>query len=477
MTEKKLYTVEEAEKLSNSEVVELYKKYINPNQAQIFANLPYGKDTFVSAAGMYIYTTSGEKILDFTGGLGVLGLGHNHEKIITRRIKFQNENKMEVHKIVFSQYMAALAHNMASLLPQKLNKSFFSNSGAEAVEAAIKVCYKSFETKRKYILYSNKSYHGKLIGSGSISGSSKKDKLFPIMENCVSFNFNDPGDLENKILELNSKGGIYSVIVEPYSASLLLSCSDIFINKLEELRKKYGFRIIFDEVFTGWHKSEKLFYFENFKNKICPDVITLSKAMGGGKSSISCLVINDDVYNLAYGKLSETFLHTTTYNGFAEESATALEATNILASKEFNLKAKNLCNYLNGKLSDIKNKHPKKIQEIKGTGILNGIVFKSLTSDMSELLEKIPIKLINDKSFFLKKLTATAISCELYEKHNILTAVNDSLHSQHLCVSPSLIVSNKEIDYFFSCLDQVLNAGENLRSLKLIIDFIKSKIK
>ena len=477
MTEKKLYTVEEAEKLSNSEVVELYKKYINPNQAQIFSNLPFGKDTFISAKGMYIYTVSGKKILDFTGGLGVLGLGHNHEKIISRRIKFQNESKMEVHKIVFSQYMGALAHNIASLLPEKLNKSFFANSGAEAVEAAIKVCYKSFESKRKYILYSNKSYHGKLIGSGSISGSYKKDKQFPIMENCESFNFNDPDDLENKILELNSKGGVYGIIVEPYSASLLLSCSDIFIDKLEELRKKYGFRIIFDEVFTGWHKSEKLFYFENFKNNICPDVITLSKAMGGGKSSISCLVINDDVYNLAYGKLSETFLHTTTYNGFAEESATALEATNIFASKEFNLKAKNLCNYLNGKLSDIKNKHPKKIQEIKGTGILNGIVFKSLTSDMSGLLEKIPVKFIKDKSFFLKKLTATAISCELYEKHNILTAVNDSLHSQHLCVSPSLIVSNKEIDYFFSCLDQVLNAGENLRSLELIIDFIKSKIK
>ena len=152
MTEKKLYTVEEAEKLSNSEVVELYKKYINPNQAQIFSNLPFGKDTFISAKGMYIYTASGKKILDFTGGLGVLGLGHNHEKIISRRIKFQNESKMEVHKIVFSQYMGALAHNIASLLPEKLNKSFFANSGAEAVEAAIKVCYKSFESKRKYIL-------------------------------------------------------------------------------------------------------------------------------------------------------------------------------------------------------------------------------------------------------------------------------------------------------------------------------------
>ena len=87
--------------------------------------MPYGKDIFSSAKGVYIYTTDGKKILDFTGGLGVLGLGHNYEKIINRRIKFQKENRMEVHKIVFSQYMAALSSNIANILPDKLNKSFF----------------------------------------------------------------------------------------------------------------------------------------------------------------------------------------------------------------------------------------------------------------------------------------------------------------------------------------------------------------
>ena len=159
MLNRKIYTVNEAEQLTIDQVTELYKKYINPNQAQIFSNLPYGKDIFSSAQGVYIYTTSGKKILDFTGGLGVLGLGHNHKKIIESRIKFQEKNRMEVHKIVFSQYMAALSNNIASLLPEKLNKSFFLNSGAEAVEAAIKVCYKSFKPKKKYILYSDKSNH------------------------------------------------------------------------------------------------------------------------------------------------------------------------------------------------------------------------------------------------------------------------------------------------------------------------------
>ena len=237
MTKKRLFTVDDAEKLSNSEVIELYEKYINPNQAQIFSNFPYGKDIFKTANGVYFYTESGKKILDFTGGLGVLGLGHNHKRIIDRRINFQEKNKVEVHKIIFSQYMAALSHNIASLLPQELNKSFFLNSGAEAVEAAIKVCFKSFQSKRKFIIHSNKSYHGKLIGSGSISGSYLKNNQFPVMENCLSFNFNDTQDLENKIISCEKKGGVYAVIIEPYSASLLSACSQSFMDKLFYLKK------------------------------------------------------------------------------------------------------------------------------------------------------------------------------------------------------------------------------------------------
>jgi len=476
MTKKRLFTVEDAEKLSNSEVIELYEKYINPNQAQIFSNFPYGKDIFKTANGVYFYTESGKKILDFTGGLGVLGLGHNHKKIIDRRVSFQEKNKVEVHKIIFSQYMAALSHNIASLLPKDLNKSFFLNSGAEAVEAAIKVCFKSFQSKRKFIIHSNKSYHGKLIGSGSISGSYLKDNQFPVMENCLSFNFNDAQDLENKILNCEKKGGVYAVIIEPYSASLLSACSQSFIDKLFYLKKKFGFRLIYDEVFTGFFKSKEMFYFQNFKNENAPDIICLSKTLGGGKSSISCLVADDNVYKKAYSKLSETFLHTTTYNGFAEESVTALEALNIMADEQFKIDVEKLSDLLNMKLQRLNEKHKDKIDEVKGTGILNGIVFKSIYSKLAKLIELVPLEIIKDKAFFLKKITATAISFELYEKYNILTTVNDSANSNHLWISPSLIIDEKDVNYFFESLDKVLENGVSFKTIEIILNFVRSKI-
>ncbi|MDC1096615.1 aminotransferase class III-fold pyridoxal phosphate-dependent enzyme [Pelagibacteraceae bacterium] len=475
MTNKKLYTLEEAENLSIKNVHELYKNFINPNQTSIFSSLPFGKELFESAEGVHMFTEHGKKVLDFTGGLGVLGLGHNHPRIINARIKFQKEKKIEVHKIIFSKYMAALSSSIASLLPDNLNKSFFLNSGAEAVEAAIKICYKFYKGEKKYILYSDKSYHGKLIGSGSISGSYKANNQFPEMENCLSYKFNDSIDLENKLEECKKNGEVYSVIIEPYSASLLQSCSDNFIEKLFLLKKKYDFKIIFDEVFTGFFKSKKMFYFQNFKD-IAPDVICLSKTLGGGKSSISCLVSDENLYKKAYGKLNDTFLHTTTYNGFGEESVTALEALNILSGVDFKIKVDKLSDLLTKKLAQLKTKHHDKVESIKGTGILNGIIFKSYSSSLANITEKIPLKFVKDKSFFLKKITATAVSCELYEKFNILCSINDSAYSNHMCISPALIIDHESVNYFFESLDKVLTGNLNLKSIELIFDYLKSRV-
>ena len=218
-----------------------------------------------------------------------------------------------------------------------------------------------------------------------------------------------------------------------------------------------------------------MFYFQNFIDLV-PDIICLSKTLGGGKSSISCLVIDDKTYNDAYGKINETFLHTTTYNGFGEESVTALAALNILSRNDFQKKVESLSNLISIKLKELQLKHSKKIQEIKGNGILNGIIFKSFSTSLGSLLEKIPSHFIKDRSFFLKKITATAISCEMYEKHNILTSINDSSFSNHLCVSPSLVMGKDEVNYFFESLDSTLNNNLDLKSIELIVNFIKSKI-
>lgn len=468
----KLLNFKDALKLNLEDVKKYYKDFVNPNQTSILSQFPFNKELFVYAEGMYIFTETNKKILDFTGGIGVLGLGHNNKKIIETRLNFQKEKLIEIHKIYFSKYLAALSYNLATLMPGDLNKTFLCNSGAEAVEGALKISYKYYKGTKKNIIYSDRSYHGKLIGSGSISGSYKQN-LFPRLQNTQSFVFNDISNLE-KILEDNSKNGeTCCVVLETYSASTLEDLSDSFVNKLKELKKKYNFLIIADEVFMGFYKSKNIFHFLKYKDFI-PDIVTISKSFGGGKSSISAYVCKDTYYKSVYGNLSDAFLHTTTYNGFGEECATAVEATSIFGSEEYKEKAKFISDYTLKKMQDLVNKNSKIVSHVKGTGILNGIFFDSNISKITEVLDLTNINFIKDRSSFAKKLYALAVSFELFEKYNILTYINETGKSNHLVLGIPLIAEKDQIDYFFISLNKILSKGLNFKMLKIVLNFLKS---
>ena len=127
----------------------------------------------------------------------LLNHGHNHERIINARIDFQKNNKVEVHKNFLCPYLAALSHNISQILPGNLNVSYLPNSGAEANEGALKLAYKYHEGKRNYILHSDISFHGKLLGTGSISASPEVKFKFPGLISKDTFKWNDLEDLKS----------------------------------------------------------------------------------------------------------------------------------------------------------------------------------------------------------------------------------------------------------------------------------------
>lgn len=472
---KKIYSLDECEKLNNFEVVELYKKFVNPYQAKIFSSFAFGEDKFVKAEGMYMYTNLNEKILDFTGGFGVLNLGHNHPRILKIRENYAKNKKMEVHKQVFSNYLAALSHNIAHLADCNLEKVFLCNSGAEAVEAAIKLS-SGYNNKKKYILSSDKSYHGKLIGSGSISGSYKRKNNFPKMENVKFFQFNDPDSLEKTLKECEQIGGVYAVIIEPFSATLLEECSENFIKKLIYLKKKYDFLIICDEVYSAWFKCGYLFYYKKFNN-FEPDILVLSKSLGGGKASISATISTSDVYNKVYGSFNKANLHTTTYNGFGEECATAIESINVIIEDNYQEKVNKIEKLIFNNLEIINNNHKKKIKFVKGRGAFWGIEFNNFADNFSKLVENTPLEVIKNKSFFLTKILPASISSELYKKYKILTFISESDNSNFLYIAPSLIVEEEQISYFFNSLNQVLKLNNSFKFASYLINTISSALK
>ena len=469
--------------LSLKEIKQMYDGFINPGLSKLYQFFSFGKEVFIKAEGMYMYTREGKKILDFTGGLGVLNHGHNHPRILEARIKFQKEKRVEVHKVIFSPYQAMLAKKLASLLPSDLNKSFFPNSGAEANEGALKLAYKYHNGERDYVLHADRAFHGKLIASGSLGGNyAEEEGLFQKLPYISSFEYNNIESLKAKIkyIKKNSKSNIYALIIEPFSASCMYGCSESFLSEVREICTRENIILIFDEVYCGWSKTGYLFNFMRVKN-LCPDILTMSKSFGGGKSSISAYVTRDSVFDKAYGKLKDANLHTTTYTGFGEEAATALEAIQILIDDNYSEKAKNIFNELNPKLINLKNKFPSIIKEVRGQGTMNGIVIYPPIKYMDEIIDKLPYRIIKDKYNAFSQIVIASIMEELYSEHNILTIPQDRIIRKengeierfaYLAIKPSCIVKNEEINHFLDSLNKVLEVGV----VNLIRKFLQKKI-
>jgi putrescine aminotransferase len=472
MVNKKLISVDDCEKLTNKQVRELYKKHVNPTVEKLWGAFGIGEIEVDHAEGVWIYTKNNEKILDFTGGLGVLSHGHNHPRILQTRIDFQKKKRMEVHKTIFSPYLAALSHNLSELLPGDLDYSFLCNSGAEAVEGSIKLAYKYHDGKRKHILHSDISFHGKLLGSGTISGSKEVYFKYPQIPYTESFEYSNIESVKEKIKKLKNESNesdVYALIIEPFQVGTFRICSTEFLKELQQICNENDIVLIFDEIYTGWYKTGRMFNF--MSHDVIPDIVTTSKSLGGGKASISAYICRTPILKKAYGtNLRDAIIHSSTYNGFGEECITAIEAINIMQEENYEEKSFNIEKIMNKRCKQLINNFSDQVKEHYGSGALHGVFLKTDNIIIGKILKMIPISITKDERF-ISKLVASAISDWMYRNYKILVIFTNT-DKVALFLKPSLIINEEEINYFFDSLEATLKEG----IWKIVLQFISKQI-
>lgn len=468
-----LYRVEDCDRLDIAEVHGLVRQYVNAARVDLLATFEFGNELVDWAEGAWIHTKTGKSILDFTGGIGVLNHGHNHPRILKVRTEYQQKKRMEVHRNYFSQYLAALSHNVAALLPGDLEYCFFPNSGSEAVDGALKTAYKYHDMKRTAILHSDVSFHGKLFASHSVTHSPENHYPYPKLPGMRMFAYDDIASVRRIVDETRDAKGISTVagiICEPFNVSNMRPASDTFLRALRQLCTEEDIVLIFDEVYSGWCKTGPLFNFMRVEGLI-PDVLCMAKSFGGGKASISGLVTRRPVFQKSFENPVSSNLQTTTYYGFGEETVTAIEALNIIVDDDYPAKSHHIGKRLGAGLARLHEKYPGAITGVRGSGALHGVFFNAGPSFLNNLISLIPNELYQDPRFMQKLVTAAVVS-ELYSRRDILTFTSLGL-DVHLIVSPSLVVSDREIDLFLEGLDDVLSSG--LPSL--VLSFVKRKLR
>ena len=462
----KLLSFEESINLRHDLSKNLYKKHVNKGLLFAFQILGLNYLDIKSASGSTIYLSNGDEILDLTSGIGVLALGHNHPRIKKIEQKCHDLNIIDSQKFGPNKLQAALAYNLSQLLPGDLEVSFFSVSGAEANESAIKLVTKAKGLKAKYFISTKNSYHGKTLGSLSLTNTENFSEGFHLglpKENTIKIKYNNIDEYINIIKKLG-KENIAAIIIEPIQGQNIEVAKENYLSKICAISKQNGIYVIFDEIKCGLGRSGEIF---SFLNQNCiPDIITTSKALGGGKNAISAMVARTELFLKAYGPIKKSTIHTTTFFGLGEACATAIETLNIISEKSFLDDVKIKSNLLFNELNLLKKQYPKYIKEIKGKGMFVGIEF-DFESIILLGVKRINIPFIHN----VKTTLMGALIREYLINYKILLHFNNS-KPEILVILPSLIISDKEILYFIESTKKILTKG----FLKIFSKFIYSNL-
>ncbi len=311
--------------------------------------------------GAYLFDSEGSKYVDLLGGIATNALGHNHPKIV-RAINSQVKKLGHVSNIYAHDPGLVLAENLLKMTGDDSSRVYFCNSGTEAVEAAIKL---SRLTGRKQIISAHGSFHGRTMGSLSLTAQPKKQNPFkPLLKHIKYVKFGDLKSLERKISRRTAM-----VILEPIMGEAgVIVPPNGYLKGARELCSKYGALLAFDCVQTGMGRTGTWFGYEH--EGINPDIITLAKGIGGGLPLGAMITIGEK------SNLFQPGSHGSTFGGNPISCAAANAVISEIKEKRYLLS-----NAKKGKLFKESIKNISGVKEVRGRGLLIGIEFTNPIAD------------------------------------------------------------------------------------------------
>jgi len=365
--------------------------------------------------GMYLYDTDGKKYLDFAAGIAVFALGYN-KKAFNDALKSQIDKLLHTSNLFYN--LPAVEAARKFIAASGMDRVFFTNSGTEAIEGAVKLARKYYYKKKgkadSNIIAFNHSFHGRSMGALSITGTKKYREAFEPLVAGVKFaefnNFDSVMQLVDDktcaiIMEpVQGEGGIYPATKE-------------FIAAVRELCSQKDIVLIFDEIQCGMGRTGTMFAYQQFGTK--PDIITSAKALGCGVPVGAFAAVE------SFADAFEPGDHGTTYGGNPFATAAVSKVFDLYESEKVLDNVNQIAPYLSKRLEELAEKHDC-IKEHRGMGLMQGLEF---TMPVKDLLPKV------------------------HEKGLILISAGERV----VRFVPPLIAGKEHVDEMFSILDQCLS--------------------
>lgn len=433
-----LISLEEALQMSGRRSAEYHLRHLNPRLARMLKMME-AQTPLVRASGSYFWDADGVRFLDFLTGFGAMSLGNNHPRL---RQAMQLVEDLPVLVQGLNHLAGALAHNLAILSPGNLSRVYFANSGAEVVDASIKLARAA--TGRKKLVACQGCFHGRTVGALSlIEHRDFREAFEPLLPGVAHVRHGDPDGLEAALRNRD----VAAFIVEPVQGEGGINVAPSgYLRAVRQLCSRYGALMIADEVQCGLGRTGRMFAVN--REDVAPDVLLLGKSLGGGVMPLSAVLTTDAVFSAANGATPRSPFQTPTFGANARACAAGLAALEVLESEHLPERAEETGAYLLERLRDLKLRHPI-IADVRGQGLMIGIEFAPPSRGFTTALTGGALNRL------LNGVFTGLVIMELHLKHRVMTAF--TLNNPNvLRLEPPLNVEREQVDYVVNALDHTL---------------------
>jgi len=424
--------------MRGEETLDLAARHIDPAFVDVLRII--GFDTqYVSARGSYLYDADGRAYLDFHSGEGFASLGHNHPDLRGVLQAVLASDLVDGVQIHYSVLAGLLAEALSERLPPGLDAVFFTSSGAEAVDSAMK--FARAATGRPRLLSCEGGFHGVTLGPLSLVGDEFfKDRFGPLLPGCALVPFGDLAALEAALRTRD----VAAFIVEPIQGRTVTPAPEGYLVAAQALCRRYGTLFVVDEIQTGLGRTGRTFALE--EHALEPDFVLVGKTLSGGYMPVAAALTRRDIQAKAIGTLERSYIHQSTFGRNRLSMAAGLATLRIIDRDDLVDHAAHVGSVLMAGLHELQQRY-EMIKEVRGAGLMIGI---ELCAPRSRL-GRVNWRLTHAAS---EGLFPQLIVIPMYRDHGVITMAagkNDVIK-----LLPPLTVSEVEVAQFLGALDVVL---------------------
>lgn len=425
----------------------LYSTYVNPQWVRLL-NLLEMNVQYDRCMGAELYASGGRRYLDFLSGYCVHNTGHNHPSIVAAIKDELDRSGPAMLQSHVSELAGELAGRLTKLAGGRLRKVFFSSSGSEGIEAAIK--FARAHTHRSGLLCAEGAFHGLTCGALSLmkgsksGGSSWSEGFSPLLPDTEAVPFGDIAALEQR---LRSKRFAAFIVETAQGEGGIRIPDPEYLPAAQSLCRRYGALLVLDEVQTGLFRTGPFLAAHHFG--LDPDMVVLAKALSGGLIPSGALLMTDSIYDSVYSSLGRAIIHTSTYSENSLAMRAGLATLDVLERERLGERAERMGAYLRRRLGDVLRPF-EMVGEIRGLGLFCGIEFKA----PKQLRLRVPFEAFQK---IHPAVFGQALVGQLFREKRMLTQICGN-NFMVLKVAPPLVVDQAQADEFILAIRDVVES-------------------